>query len=45
MDLKFYIPLKEKTISPHHRDRAEISIPAKLLENIMTNRQKKLHTQ
>ena len=45
MDLKFYIPLKEKTISPHHRDRAEISIPAKLLENIMTNRQKKINNK
>ena len=45
MDFKFYIPLKEKTISPHHRDRAEISIPAKLLENIMTNRQKKINNK
>ena len=45
MDFKFYIPQKEKTISPHHRDRAEISIPAKLLENIMTNRQKKINNK
>ena len=45
MDLKFYIPLKEKTISPYNRARAEISIPAKLLENIMTNRQKKINNK
>ena len=45
MDLKFYIPLKEKTLSRHNRDRAEISIPAKLLENIMTNRQKKINNK
>ena len=45
MDLKFYIPLKEKTISPYNRARAEISIPAKLLENIITNRQKKINNK
>ncbi len=45
MDLKFYIPLKEKTISPYNRALAEISIPAKLLENIMTNRQKKINNK
>ena len=45
MDLKFYIPLKEKTISPYNRARAELSIPAKLLENIMTNRQKKINNK
>ena len=45
MDLQFYIPLKEKTISPYNRARAEISIPAKLLENIMTNRQKKINNK
>ena len=45
MDLKFYIPLKKKTLSRHNRDRAEISIPAKLLENIITNRQKKINNK
>ena len=42
MEFKFYYPLKDKNISPFKKAKAEISIPAKLLENILTNRQKKL---
>lgn len=51
MDLKFYFPIKEKSLSPvpnrktHMKDRAEISIPAKFLENILTNRQKQINNK